>query len=98
MNKMAVENIYFPKVFEFHRVEERLSDYPFMLVHVVDKLLANNMIDEAYSIVKRHNLDRNVVGNYIENPLLSQDEFNLTEAVCLGMDANEYIQFKHYGM
>jgi len=95
---MAVETIYFPKIVEFQRVEERLSDYPFMLVYVVDKLIANNMVDEAYSIVKRHNLDRNIMGNYIDNPLLSKDEFNLTEAVCLGKDADEYIQFKHFGI
>lgn len=98
MNKMSVDNIYFPKTFEFHRVEERLSDYPFMLVHVVDKLLAHNMVDEAYSIVKRHNLDYNIIGNYIDNPLLSKDEFNVTEAVCLGKNVDEYIQFKHYGI
>ncbi|CAK93419.1 unnamed protein product (macronuclear) [Paramecium tetraurelia] len=100
-NRQAVDRTYFPKLDEpYERVEERLQGYPYMLCHVIDKLLENNKVNEAYSVAVRQGLNDqfNLNGVLVENPLLKFDGFGITEQICYQEDPSGFIQFSDFNI
>lgn len=71
-----------------------------MLRHVIEKLLENNKIDEAYSVAVRNGLndEYNLIGNLLENQLLSNDGFGVTEFICFKESPKDYVLFEDFGI
>lgn len=71
-----------------------------MLKHVIEKLLENNKVDEAYSVAVRNGLNDiyHLKGKLLENPLLNYDGFGITEYICFKENPKDYVLFEDFNI